>query len=259
LEDWNLQHGNGFQLTVAYSTDTSIVDVAGAIIPSGVAERNSTFDLNGIYPFDDVKGKVVVGRTDSISTQPTGLFNFTLATARLEPQTIRPAIQGISSFRLITAGGTPGARLYGDIELVAGRNMQFSSSYTSSGATILISAISGEGTVEECLCEGESAPLPCIRTINGIPGTPDGNFSIVGDNCLTIAPESNGIKITNVCAQPCCGCEELAKITAELEAFRAQRSTLEHFVTALEAESRAFSVTVLGARLGDRNCQNCDG
>ena len=249
---------SGFQLIIAYETNDSIVDVATALIPINTHVRNRVYNLGGIEPFDDLNGKVVIGRLESIQSQPSGLYTFTLETARIEPQAVRPMIRGISSIRVVTAAGSKSDRLYGDIELVAGANIQLGTVVTPTIKKIIISALSGEGTIEDCLCEGEAALLPCIKTVNGIGPTPDGNFSLRGDDCVTISPIDNGLKLEDVCAAPCCGCTELEEITRELERFNSQRASLELFVSTLGAGVRAFDVTVLGSRLGDRRCVDCE-
>jgi len=249
---------SGIQLIVAYDDGSNLIDVGTALIPSTGISRNTVVALGGIEPFDDIEGKIVVGRLDTIREQPTGLFNFTLEGARLDPYGIRPMIKCISSMKVGNASGTISDRLYGDIELVAGSNIQLSTVATATETKIIISALDGEGTIEDCICEGEAADTPCIKTINGIFPTTDGNFNFVGDDCITFTGIQNGLKVEDSCCTPCCGCEELETITRELERINAQRGSLSLFVNNLLAETSTFGVTVLGARLGDRRCLECE-
>lgn len=251
-------YASGVQLIFAYDAVSEIYDVATALIPLTAQIRNKVFSIGGIDPYDDITGKIVIGRSDTIQSQPPGLFNFELDSTRIEPQAVRPMIRGISSFRVASAAGVPGPRLYGDIELVAGRNMQFAVVATPTTTQIVLNALNGEGTIEPCVCEGDAAQTPCIKTINGIRPTPDGNFNLVGDNCLSFEAINNGLKLTDSCCQPCCGCTELEKITQELERFSGQRAALETFVNQLAANTNAFSTIVLGSRLGDSRCFTCE-
>ena len=245
---------SGIQLIFAYDTGSSLVDVGIALIPSDELSRNKVFALGGIAPYDDIVGKVIIGRMDTIKLQPSGLFSFTLAGSRLEPQVVRPMIKGITSMQVSSASGTQSERLYGDIELVAGSNIQISTVRTATQTKIIISALSGAGTIAECVCVGDAAVTPCIKTINGIRPTTTGNFSFIGDDCLAFSAAQHGIKVTDSCCAPCCGCPELEIITRELERFAEQRSALELFVNTLAAETTSFSTIVLGSRLGDRRC-----
>ena len=249
---------SGYQLTIAYDTGTEINDVCTALIPATGVARNTVFAVGGIAPFDDSVGKIVIGKLDTIRDQPTGLYTFDLEGSRLEPAVIRPMVRSLTGFRVTNAAGTASEVFYGDIELVAGSNMQISSISAPGETKIVISALSGEGTTEECVCEGEASDVPCIKTINGIAPATDGNFNFVGDDCLTFTAADSGLKVTDSCCTPCCGCEELESITRDLERFNAQRGTLELFVNTLAAEASAFGATVLGARLGDRRCLTCE-
>jgi len=249
---------SGVQIIVAYASSTEINDVASALVPMFEDSRNKVFVLGGIDPFDDISGKIVIGRVDTIQTQPSGLFEFDLNGSRLEPQVIRPMIKGISSFSIANASGTVSDRFYGDIELVAGNNIQLTTVVLPTETKIVISALSGEGTIEECICEGEAAQTPCIKTINGISPTSDGNFNLLGDSCLNFTTIENGIKVIDDCCKPCCGCVELETITRDLERFAGQRAALELFVNQLAAETAVFDRTILGARLGDRRCLTCE-
>jgi hypothetical protein len=250
---------SGVQLIFSYDNGVEVIDVATALVPfSAAPERNFTVGIGGLGNFDDITGKLVVGKVSTIQDQPTGLYEFNIAGSRIEPQAIRPMIKGISSLRVVPAIGEGGDRLYGDIELVAGNNIQLSTVATASETQIIISAIDGEGTVESCVCEGAATNIPCIKTINGIGPTIDGNFNFIGDDCLNFSGIENGLQVTDACCAPCCGCDELESITRDLERFNAQRATLETFVDNLLAENITFSTTVLGARLGDRKCLTCE-
>jgi hypothetical protein len=114
---------SGYQLTIAYDSGSDVVDVGTALIPSTGVSRNTTFAIGGIEPFDDIVGKVVVGKLDTIAEQPTGLYTFDLEDARLEPSVIHPMIRSLTGFRFSNASGTTSDVFYGDIELVAGANM----------------------------------------------------------------------------------------------------------------------------------------
>lgn len=250
-------YASGFQLTFACTNGSETIDVATTIVP--VFEgTNRVFSLVGTEPNDDVYGKVCIGRLGAIRNQPAGLFSFDLVATRLEPQTIRPCIRGIPSIRIGTAGGSYGPRIYGPVEFVAGANMQISLVETSEAARIVFSAISGAGTIEDCVCEGDAASIPCIKTINGISAGPDNNINIIGDDCIQTANADRGINLIDECCKPCCGCEELEKVTRALEQLAMQRETVLSVSNQLASAITSLSTNVLGSRLGDRRCLTCD-
>lgn len=250
-------HSSGIQVTVAYDNSGSPIDVATAAIPRN-SDLYSTHLLSGVTGFESVVGSLVIGKLDAIYAQPAGLFIFDIAGARFESNIVRPMIRGVSALRISNAAGTTSRDFYGIIELVAGSNIQLSSSQAGSVSQIVISAISGEGTIESCVCEGEAAALPCIKTINGVAADPQGNVTLQGDNCITVTPTTGGLKLTDSCCQPCCGCEELEAITRDLERFNQQRTTFETYVNQLSAEIGRMRTSTLGSRLGDRRCITCE-
>lgn len=253
-------YASGYGLTVGYQpADLSDpITVATALIPRQGFTRNSVFTLGGIGDFADTVGKVVIGRLDEIDEQPPGFWEFTLDTGRLDPDAVRPIIRGVSSITCVN-GDQRSIPLYGDIELVAGANIQLMPVIVEGQDPIIrISAISGEGTVDDCVCEGDTALTQPITSINGRAPTTAGAFNIVGSDCIQVVPIANGLKVVDVCAQPCCGCAELERITIDLERLNAQVSEVDGFVDRLEAAVSSMELTVLGAKLADRSCITCE-
>jgi len=245
--------GTGYSIVIAYQqTLVSAVDVAAAHIPiSSHTTEYKTYSLGGIEPFDDTSGKITINSLDAISLQPAGLWEFTSTGAGLTPDAIRPIIQGVQSISVSHGSGIPSQKLYGDVELVAGDNIEL----IVDGQEIWISAIDGTGTIDVCECEGDAAAFPCISSINGVPPNSEGQMYLVGDDCLEIGEAgANAISIADNCCAPCCGCTELEAITKDLERFLQQQANLETFVTELKASVTEMSLTVLGSRLGDRGC-----
>lgn len=253
-------YGGGYGLTIAYQpADLSDpVNVATALIPRQGFARNSTFVLGGINDFADTVGKIVIGRLDDIDEQPPGFWEFTLDKSRLDPDAVRPIIRGVSSI-VVVNGDQRSVPLYGDIELVAGTNMQIVPIVQSGQDTIIkFNAISGEGTVQECVCEGDSALSTPITSVNGVSPTNGGDLTIVGNDCLQVEAIPNGIRLKDVCAQPCCGCAELERITTDLERFSGQAASVDSFVDRLANAVDTMNLIVLGAKLNDRSCIQCE-
>jgi hypothetical protein len=253
-------YATGFSLIVGYdSTSSGAVDVATAMVVTDAHEKNTTYALGGLGEFSDTIGKIVIGSLDSIIEQPTGSYTFEPDGARISTDAIRPIIRGVSSI-IVKNGIETSARLQGDIELVAGSNIQLVPIISSeSDPVIRINAISGQGLVEDCGdCEGDLGSTPAIKTINGITPSATGEFHILGDDCISWEDGENSLQMSDSCSAPCCGCEELEEITRDLERFRRQASTLELFLGRLDASVTQMDLVVLGARLGDRGCIQCE-
>ena len=117
--------GAGYSLVIGYSgaSSSTIVPVASALVPRQGFTRNSVYTLGGISPFQDTVGKLTIGTLDSLDLQPGGLFGFNLAGARLDPDAVRPILRGVTALYLVN-GSSVSAPIYGDVQLIAGTNIQ---------------------------------------------------------------------------------------------------------------------------------------
>ena len=119
---------------------------------------------------------------------------------------------------------------------------------------LTFNAIQGEGTIEPCVCDGDTANDTPIQMINGIRPSSDGKFVLLGSDCLQIEMIENGARLIDVCSAPCCGCLELERITQDLDRFAERAESLERFIDNLRTNVDTMSLVVLGSRLGDRTC-----
>lgn len=252
-------YASGYGLVVGYQPlSGDPVTVATALIPRQGFTRNNVFALGGVGDFADTVGKVVIGRLDDIDTRAPGYWSFTLASARLDPDAIRPIIRGVSSIVCVN-GDQRSVPLYGDIELTAGTNMRIDAIVQAGQNPIIrFNAINGAGTVDPCVCEGDAALTRPITSINGVGPTQTGDFNIIGSSCVQINPVPNGIKIVDTCSAPCCGCAELERITQDLIRLMAQELAVENFVNKLGTAVDTMSLVVLGSRISDKGCVTCN-
>jgi hypothetical protein len=248
----------GYNISFAYhnsGADPTIV--ASVNIAKSTHTENMSYALAGIDDFDDTIGKVVVGNVSTLDDLGEAQYVFDYDDGKLDTDTIRPMIRGISSIVLIN-GIEKSERIYGDIELQAGTNIRLTPILLAGeDPTIRIDAITGEGLLEECVCEEEPLTGPGIRRINGVPPTTSGDFTLLGDSCLNIEPITHGLQLKDICSDPCCGCAELEAVVSDLERFGDAATTLRNFVNRLEAEVTQFHAVVLGSRLNDRGCLEC--
>jgi len=249
-------YATGFSITIGYSlAEGGSISVASAVIPRDSHTPNTSYALGGMNDFADSIGRVTIGSLDEINKQPSGLFNFSLANARIEPDCIRPMLRGVSAIYVRSTAGLS-QPIYGDVELVAETNMRITTAIVEGQRPqIQFSAISGEGLSQPETCSGNEN-APCIRRINGIPPTPSGDFALLAGNCISIQSIQNGLRISDMCAEPCCGCEELEAITRDLEQFGSKAATLENFITRLDAVVTQLNQITLSSRLSDRGCSS---
>jgi hypothetical protein len=257
----------GYNIAIGYDAEDEEEDeelsnptVGSVMIATATHETNMTYAIAGVDDFSDTIGQIVIGKLDEVSRLPAGLYTFDLAAGELETDAIRPMIRGISSIRAIN-GVEISDRIYGDVEFVAGTNVRIDVSTANNQPKVIFNAISGLNLSEECECN-ENKTGECIRCINGICSG-DGTFTLGGSACIQVttadtgAVTGNSITITDTCALPCCGCEELDALKNQIDRFNDGVSTLQNFVNRLSAEVTQMSLVVLGSRLGDSGCSQC--
>lgn len=247
----------GFNIGIGYDDGTADgILVAVVNIAASTHTENRSYAVAGVDNFDDCVGTIAIGRLDTINELSPGQYHFLPAAGAIEVDCIRPMIRAISSLVCVN-GQERSERLYGDIELIAGDNMRITASQPADGdPSVRFDAILGEGLNETCICDDEGQG-PCIRFINGIPPLPDGNFRVIGDNCLQLLAIEHGIQMVDVCSKPCCGCEELTALIRQIDRFADGVLTFQNFVSNLGSEVTQMSQIVLGSRLGDQGCIEC--
>lgn len=252
-------YASGYGLVIGYqpADDADPVTVATALIPTAGFARNSVFALGGVGAYADTVGKVTIGKLDSIADQPPGFWEFSLATTRLDPDAVRPVVRGVSALVCVN-GDQESAPLYGTIELQAGPNVQLLP-VVEAGAdpVIRISAISGAGTVQDCVCEGDAASTDPIKRINGVTPTTAGDLTLIGSDCVDIQVIENGIRLVDKCAAPCCGPVELERITRDLTRLGEQAAEVFNMAGQLKTSVDTMDLVVLGSKIGDRSCIEC--
>lgn len=248
-------YSTGYSVTIAYQpdNDNDAITVASAQIAKSGHVYGKAYALAGLGSFESSVGKIVIGKLDNIDKQPTGFHEFDLEGGRLETDSIRPQLRSVTGL-ILEDNGTESNLIYGTVKLQAGSRFRLRKiSEDASEVVIELSAIGNDGLNEDCDCDGAETATPIV-SINGVRADNSGNLTLLGNTCLQVTPGSNGIQLKDICSQPCCGCEELEKLTQSLELFGSKATTIENFLTGLEATVRQMDMVVLGSKLNDRGC-----
>lgn len=228
--------GVGVSFDVSYWTGSAASLVGSIAIDTTTFTNEKTYYLQGEDDFEGVLGKVVVGTLDTILQLP-GSYTFDLAGARIESSIIVPDLRGVTGFRVIEDETDEGVLYQGDIAFEPGSNFRIGVSDFNGKTVLTFSAIDGEGTIADCVCEGELAELEPIRTINGVLPNNLGNIDLLGDSCLEVTPQAAdyAVALTDKCSKPCCGCPELETLVDDQKRVRDQVQTLENLTSRLES------------------------
>lgn len=214
-----------------------------------------TYALVGLGEFDDIVGYIAINPHSNIMSGLSGYYNFTREATCLEADCIRPMIKSISAIQ-VENGSSLSSRMYGDIVLKAGANINIALDTEDDTSVITISAIDGSGFSALCEC-AENEKMPPIRTINGITGGENGNLTITGSNCLTVSSGTNSLTFQDTCAEPCCGCEELDALYENVKDMIDGATTLQNAIEDLA--SRQQQIELVYGNEGKSPSCNCAG
>jgi len=211
---------NGFFMTIsAGSEEIGIVQIA-----TQDHEWGKIYSISGTGEAEGSYGTVVVGYLDSVINEPVGTWEFTSDQTLLQPRCITLMPQGITSLRT-DVNGEESEKLFGNIVLTAGINADFDISQDGDTSIITINAI------------GEYEDVNYITSISGVTPDENGNVDIIpGNSCIEIGTAAYTVSIADLCADPCCGCEELESIQAALEAIQSQYNSLQVYASSLNTK-----------------------
>lgn len=235
--------GTGVSLTFGYNGAA----IGSVSIDASTFEENKSFTFEGTGSFFDTVGKVIIGTLDTLLNF-AGSYEFDVAGARIEPHAIVPDLRGVNAIYLKNGNDMIGP-LTGDIVFQAGRNflMNYVNGPSGEPDRLLLNAISGEGLNEDCAC-GEAASRPCIETINGISPDENGDYTVLGDECLDLNAIANGIQLTDKCANPCCGCPELEVVETTMQSLMQAVFYLEMQASKLETAVITMENVILASK-----------
>ncbi len=216
--------GSGLVITIANDG----VDVASVTIPLAGFIEFSTFVVAALPGFD-VGGTIVIGNAASAIAAGNGEYTFGLEATQILPTCIFPAIPSVTSITIIDSFGAS-QKLTGAVALAAGDNTELD----VSGQTISFSMDSGVVLVDPCGADSGGVQRKPVRSISGVSPDEDGNIDLVGTDCLVVTPITSGVKLSDSCAQPCCGSPELDALAASVKLINTQLATLAGNDAALE-------------------------
>lgn len=245
---------SGISATIGYDDPfTGPENAATVSFPTESHVPHRSYTMSGVGRFGDTVGSITIGQISSLAEQPSGQFIFDLEQTRLDPDVIRPMLRGITAVKISDASGSS-RTLTGDIEFVAGANvaLDLETDMDTGTVRIVVSGVNSEGFEEACECEDETSPP--IYTINGVPPTSDGDLTLTSAACVQIESLNSGLQLSNTCAEPCCGSEELESITQRLRELEAGLPALNNFVNRLERTTESFNQVIIGSRLNPGAC-----
>lgn len=252
----------GFVFEIGYDGAFSVPSIAvsspvaftGFTQYSSVAIKGVT--NSSVYDFSQISGTAVLGDITPLQSR-VGTTTFNKAATRLESTVISFGPRRISGIRVINSGFTTPV-LSGQISLQSGSNHSIQVTSSANYNTLKFNAIDGGGLSADCDCN-DITLNPCIRTVNGIHGDAQGNLAVVGGDCIKVDTSSAGLSISDTCAKPCCGCNELQVVVGDVTNMSTQLNTLALQISQLASAVNQLQVTCLSSSIDSTSCAHDGG
>ena len=234
----------GFANFSEYST-VSIRGISKPTVGAGEA-----FDFGQTYGF------AVLGKVEALAPL-VGTLEFDLAGARLESAVISYGPRRISGFRVFSDSSTS-ALLSGQITLKSGINHRMGVTGTAqSGYIVTMNGVNSTDFEDVCQCNDVELG-PCVKSINGVTPNADGRIDILGSDCIEVTgsedASGSSIQIGDTCAKPCCGCNELNVLVADVTALTSQLALLQAQIGVLAGSVDSLTNTCLSSRIDAASC-----
>jgi len=252
----------GFVFELGYDGEFQAPSIA---VSSPVAfagfTQNTSVTIKGIssgsiYDFSQISGVAIIGDVTKLQGA-VGTLTFNLAGSRLESTVISFGLKRISGIRVVNSGFTTPV-LSGQISLQSGSNHSIAVTSSSEYSSLKFNAVDGGGLAETCDCN-DIELSPCIRTINGLLGDAQGNFTVVGGDCVTVSNGANSISISDTCAKPCCGCNELQVVVTDTENLNNRLTELALQITQLASSVATLQNVCLSSSTDPTSCAQDPG
>ena len=199
--------------------------------------------FQGQDPDAAVTGTLTFGDLPGVLSQLTGGYDFGVTQCALEADVVsvgQPAVTFLELFN----GATPVGTFDGALQLIAGRNVFFT---RLSPTSVRVDVADGINVTTADACAGALPAGTPIRTINGVAPDANGNFALVGDECITVNTAAGEIDLEDVCSKSCCGCTELASLVTAQQQVEAQVVALQAQLLQYQQSAAAMSANLLAA------------
>lgn len=219
-------------------TDQSAIFVGSFNIVVANHWQYKDYYFTASQSYEGATGILTITSLKSILNTPSGVYDFTLTTAEIEPRAIVPSQRAINRMVFSNSNNTS-FYLTGDVSIVARTNLRFKIDPTNSSRVIIDA---GDGLGLDTIC---SNTTNCIKTINGIPPDESSNFTLDFSDCATLTPipANTGLLLEDICCKPCVGCNDIEELTNRLMNTETGLVTLRQFYSNLDKLFLDFKTT----------------
>lgn len=240
-------------VTIAGALGESLVDIGRfdvlwAPVKSQIISKGYGFAVFvGTGEYSDIRGRLMIGSVDSIATQPQGEFAFNPVSGGISVDCIRPVFRHLSAINVLAANGN-NYKLTGAVRLRGGDNVRLSVQVQNEQPVVVIDAIDATSFGESLNCDVGSSPA--IRTINGLAGNANREFTLLGSRCLTVEGTTFGVQLANSCSEPCATCAEAEQLKSMIDPFASQVPLVMQVANRLELSVSQMQKSMADSQVG---------
>lgn len=224
--------GDGVSLEISLG-ETVLATTEGVRLSTHTINR--TYLIRGRGDNADCGGWITLGDLARAAEEiPEGTYRFAPGQVPFEVSTLRMAPRGVRSLSAVGKYGlVTSAKLYGNVRLIAGSDMNVRADPSAGANEIWLEADSGTGyeRTEPCACNPTSGGIT-VRTVNGMNVR---DVTVVGGSCLAVetTQEPPTVQLKDTCSTPCCGCAELNFVESAVTTINRSIATLQGYADAL--------------------------
>ena len=222
--------GFGSGLVIQFSVDDGGPTLVGVATIPATHERYDGYPINAVGD-SGISGRLVIGQTEVVASISDQRFQFDLAAAQLATIAVRPRLGGVSGLVVEDFAGQQ-YKIGDDVTLVAGNHLTLS----VFGSQITLDADGGVVIDDRFAGNTDQTGRTPVKSINGVQPDSQGNIQLEGTNCLSITAGVNRLTLSDICAEPCCGCEELERVQEGFSNIGDSQSELQRFLNTLESK-----------------------
>lgn len=218
--------------------------------------RNTAYYTKAVIQSDDnlkdfeiSTGCVVVGSCSDIVKQP-GSYQFTPAAGKILEARIEKGLACVQSIMVNSQ------ILTGNVKLREGDNVSIRPVYNpSTGITEIVISASSSGTEsggvsiasDEDLLDALIARYgQPIISINGQYPAATGEFLMTGKDCTSLQNVTNGLAVSNPCAEPCCDKSMLKDAYAVMSELNLRYAVLESYYQSISLNINQMQARMIG-------------
>jgi hypothetical protein len=223
------------EIVATFGADSAegVVVVGTVRVPAPSHSKFSVYPIRN--PLGNICGQACVGEVSTLLQAFRGTLVFAPSQTQLEASCV--AWTGVGGGIEVIDQGISQGVVTGPVKLIAGDNVRLTR--VPGTNAVRIDAVRGEN-LDDCVSRE-----PCIKTINGQTPDDQGNFRIVGSECVSVSSSPGMISIKDLCSSTCCDCDDFTQMLTGIRRVETNSERLRDFLNSLNDRQQQVIAALL--------------